>query len=75
MSVNYDIYLWQYPESNKLIKIEKVPEDKVEKYTHQWFDKDPMNDCMIVDEHEDFAPCGPNVTIPSKEWIKHNFVI
>ena len=65
----FDIYLWIYPKTDNLIKIDNVPETEVNKYTTKWLNKNPNNDCMIASIEENYYPTGANVTIATDEWL------
>ena len=65
----FNIYLWIFPENNKLIKIEHLTRKEAEELSNRWYELNELHDYMLVTEVS--TPFGNDVSIEikPKEWL------
>ncbi len=71
----YDMYFWQYPDADKLIKVPEVDENLVDIYTQAWLNKSENTDCMASSVDDEFiATSECSIRTATEGWIKNNLL-
>ena len=66
----FDIYLWTFPENNKLIKISHLTHDEATRLSDKWYELNELHDFMLVLEGSTPFMDEPSVTLQTKEWLE-----
>ncbi len=67
----YDIYLWVFPESNKLTKIGHLSRKDAERLANKWFEMNELHDYMLVTEGSTPWYDEPVITVKPREWLEN----
>lgn len=70
MKKYYDIYLWTYPDMDKLIKIGHLTYKEAVALTQKWFGLNDTYDYMFVCEGSTPWKDEPEITVKDKEWLE-----
>lgn len=74
MELWFDLYLYVFPDNNKLVKIPHLSRTDAIKYARQWLDMNDLHDYVLV--LEDDTPWGvekPDITVETPEWITSEY--
>ena len=72
MSINelfFDIYLWVFPENDKVIKIGHLTRNEAEELSKRWFELNELHDYMLVTEASTPFMDEPSTEVKTKEWL------
>ena len=71
MDQYYDIYLWEFPKSDELIKIAHLSREDAERLSNKWFEMNEFHDYMLVTEGSTPWYDEPTITVKTREWIEN----
>ncbi len=66
----FDIYLWTFPENDKLIKINHLTHEEAKSFADRWHKLNEFHDYMLVVEGSTPFMDEPTIEIKTKEWFK-----
>ena len=66
----FDIYLWTFPENDKLIKISHLTHEEAKKLSDRWYELNELHDYMLVVEGSTPFMDEPSIDIQTKEWLE-----
>lgn len=66
----FDIYLWKFPESDKLIKISHLTYEEATRLSTKWVTLNNLHDYMLVFEGSMPFIDKPSITVQTKEWLE-----
>lgn len=66
----FDIYLWTFPENDKLIKISHLSHDEAVSLSNKWFELNELHDYMLVTEESTPFMDEPSIVVKTKEWLE-----
>ena len=66
----FDIYLWTFPENDKLFKIGHLTEEDALQLANQWFELDELRDYALVLEGSALFVGESSIEVKTKEWLE-----
>ena len=67
----FDIYLWVFPNSDKLIKISHLSNEDAKRLTDKWYELNELHDFMLVLEGSTPWTEEPEIEEKPKEWLEN----
>lgn len=70
----FDLYLYQVPHSDDLVKIPHLNRNDAEQYASYWFEMNDLHDYMLVTEGSTpWSEPVPIITVASPDWIEQQY--